>query len=221
MSKITLSALGRKDIGKGASRRLRREQDQVPGIVYGGGLHPTPIMLDHNTVLKKLEHDAFYSSILSLTIDDKQESVVLKDLQRHAYKPRVLHMDFQRIRENEKIHMTVPLHFTNESVSPGLKAGGMISHLVTEVEIRCFPRDLPEFINVDMSTVELDQTLHLSDIKIPEGVELVGLVHGDDAAIVNIHILKAVVETTEAPVAPVTEVINEKPKDEAPKDGKK
>ncbi len=220
MSTITLNAAARQNIGKGASRRLRREQDQVPAIVYGAGQTPTPITLDHNTLLKTLENHAFYSSILTLAIDGKEESVVLKDLQRHAYKPKVLHMDFQRIRENEKIHMTVPLHFINEAAAPGVKAGGMISHLLTEVEIRCFPRNLPEFINVDMSAIELDQTLHLSDLKISEGIELVGLSHGDDAAIVNIHVLKAVAETTEAPVAPVTEVINEKVKEEK-KDEKK
>ena len=214
MSKIMLSAVARQDIGRGASRRLRREHAQVPAIVYGGGQKPATITLDHNTILKRLENDAFYSSILILAIDGKEESVVLKDLQRHAYKPRVLHMDFQRIRENEKISMIVPLHFINETAAPGVKAGGMISHLITEVEVRCFPRHLPEFLNVDVSAVELDQTLHLSDITLPEGVELAGLVHGDDAGVVNIHMLKAVTESNEAPVAGVTEVIKEKVKEE-------
>lgn len=214
MSKITLSALTRQDLGRGASRRLRREQDQVPAIVYGGGKTPATVTVDHNTILKTLENNAFYSSILSLSIDGKDESVVLKDIQRHAFKPRVLHLDFQRILENEKISMTVRLEFINETAAPGVKAGGMISHLVSDVEIRCFPRDLPEFLTVDMSLVELDQTLHLSDLNLPEGIELALLAHGDDAPIANIHVLKAVVESTEAPVAPVTEVPGEKLKEE-------
>lgn len=192
MSELVVNATARQDVGKGASRRLRREHDQIPAIVYGGGKDPQSLTLSHSEVLKSLKNDAFYSSILELKVDGKSESVVLKDIQRHPFKPKVTHMDFQRIKAGEKITMSVPLHFLNEDIAPGVKmSGGSISHLTTEVEVRCLPKDLPEFIEVDMGTVELDQTIHLSDLKIAKGVELIALTHGDDTAIASIHEIKA------------------------------
>ncbi len=166
-----IDAVSRGDAGKGASRRLRRE-GLVPGIVYGGHKDPTMISVKHNELIRHLEDEAFYSHILSLTLDGNAESVVLKDLQRHPAKPFVMHVDFQRITAKDAIRMNVPLHFTNEDKCPGVKMGGTASHNITEVEIHCLPKDLPEFIAVDMAEVEMGQTIHVSDLVMPEGVEL-------------------------------------------------
>ena len=192
MSELVVNAVARTDVGKGASRRLRREHNQVPAIVYGADKDPQNLTLDHNELLKSLKNDAFYSSILELKVDGSSESVVLKDIQRHPYKPKITHMDFMRIKAGEKITMSVPLHFINEETAPGVKiGGGAISHMMTEVEIRCLPKDLPEFIEVDMGAVELDQTIHLSDLQVAKGVELTALAHDDNAAVANIHTIKA------------------------------
>lgn len=186
----------RKDKGKGASRRLRREA-KVPAIVYGGGEQPVSLALEHKAILKSLENEAFYSHILTLKIDSKAEQVILKDLQRHAYKPEILHVDFQRVRADEKIHMHVPLHFIGEEVAPGVKeSGGVISHGANDVEIKCFPNKLPEFIEVDVSKLELNGVIHLSDLKIDKEIELVALSHGDDKAVVSIHLPRAEKEET-------------------------
>lgn len=201
MSELVVNAIARQDVGKGASRRLRRVHDQIPAVVYGAGKDPQALTLSHSEILKSLKNDAFYSSILALNIDGKSESVVVKDIQRHPFKPKVTHMDFQRIKAGEKITMSVPLHFLNEDTAPGVKmGGGSISHLATEVEIRCLPKDLPEFIEVDMGAVELDQTIHLSDLKVAKGIELTALGHGDDAAVANIHEIKAA-KVDDAPAA--------------------
>lgn len=196
---FTLDAKARQDVGKGASRRLRKLNDQIPAIVYGAGKPAQPLTLDHNKVLAVLKNEAFYSSILKLNIDGKAESVVLKDMQRHPYKPKIEHMDFLRIKANEKLTMSVPLHFLNEESCKGVKEGGMISHLMTEVEIRCLPKNLPEYLALDLTNLELDQTLHLSDLTLPEGVEILALTHDDpqDAAVVSVHIQKAAAESEE------------------------
>lgn len=184
-----IPAESRSDQGKGASRRLRRLADKVPGIVYGGGKEPKQIMVNHNYLLKALEHEAFYSHILTVTIDGKTEKAVLKDLQRHPFKPRILHFDLLRVNPKDPITMRVPLHFVGDSVAPGVKVGGgQVAHLINDVEIRCLPGDLPEFIEVDMSKVELDQTVHLSDLKLPKGVELLALLHNDDLPVASIHL---------------------------------
>lgn len=217
MSELSIDAIVRKDVGKGASRRLRREQNQIPAIVYGAGKDPVSLTLDHNAVLKALKNDAFYSSVLALKIDGKSEAVVLKDIQRHPYKPKVTHMDFLRIKAGEKITMSVPLHFLNEDTAVGVKQdGGVISHLMTEVEIRCLPKDLPEFLDVDMGPVTLDQTLHLSDIKLPSGVEITALSHDsdEDPAVANIHTAKAAAEPA---VGAGEETTAENKKDDADK----
>ena len=178
---FTLQAKGREDTGKGASRRLRRLAGEIPAIVYGGKKKPAQITLVHKDVIKALENEAFYSQIVELDIDGKSEDVIVKDIQRHPAKAIVLHMDFLRVSKNTKLQTKVPLHFINEDNCVGVKlGGGLIAHSMTELEISCLPKDLPEYLEVDMENVELGQTLHISDIKLPEGVESVALSHGED-----------------------------------------
>ena len=201
--KFEIDASLRHDMGKGASRRLRR-QEQVPAVVYGGDKAPTLLSLEHKLIARALENEAFYSHILTLKTGSESDHVILKDVQRHPYKPRIMHVDFQRIKANEKIHMHVPLHFINEDKAPGVKAGGIISHIMTDVEIHCLPANLPEYIEVDLSSVELNQTVHLSNLNVPAGVELNALAHGDDRSVASIHLPRAQEEIeipTEAPVA--------------------
>jgi len=203
-SSFELNAEIRQDKGKGASRRLRRD-NKIPGVLYGGGQDAVSLTLQHNTLVHNLENEAFYSHILTVNVGGKAEKAVLKDLQRHPYKPTLIHIDLLRINENETLRMHVPVHFIGEDVSVGVKAGGAISHLANDVEIVCLPKDLPEFIEADMTNVGLDETLHLSDLKLPAGVELVALSHGDDydLSVAAIHMPKVVAEVeSEAPVAP-------------------
>jgi large subunit ribosomal protein L25 len=178
-------AQARADEGKGASRRLRR-QGLVPGIVYGGHKDPQMVAVAHNGLLQQLEHEAFYSSLLDLKLGDEIAKVVLKDLQRHPAKPFIMHVDFQRVSMEEKLRLTVPLHFENEATAKGVKLGGKVSHNVTEVEISCLPRDLPEYIVVDMADMDVGDIVHVSELKLPDGVELT---HGVDpeAPVVMIH----------------------------------
>ena len=185
----------REDQGKGASRRLRR-QGKVPAIIYGAGRPPRALAFDHNKVLKQLENESFYSSVLNIKVRDKSQAVILKDMQRHPAKNMIMHMDFQRIVADQEIKMNVPLHFIGEDVAPGVKqGGGKVSHHMTEVEVVCLPKHLPEFIDMDVSEVELDEMLYLSDIKLPEGVEIPALAQGPEAnrPVVSIHIIKEVV----------------------------
>jgi large subunit ribosomal protein L25 len=168
---IEVVAQARNDGGKGASRRLRR-QGLVPGIVYGGHQEPQMIALPHNVLVRSLEEEAFYSSLLDLKVGEERTKVVLKDLQHHPAKPFILHVDFQRVSMAEKLRMTVPLHFENEQTAAGVKAGGKVSHNLTEVEITCLPNDLPEFIVVDMAEMEIGDIVHVSELALPEGVEL-------------------------------------------------
>ncbi len=203
-SSFELNAEIRQDKGKGASRRLRRD-NKVPAVLYGAGQEAVSLTLQHNTLVHNLENEAFYSHILTVNVDGKAEKAVLKDLQRHPYKPSLIHVDLLRINENEKLRMHVPVHFIGEDISVGVKAGGVVSHLANDVEISCLPKDLPEFIEADMTNVGLDETLHLSDLKLPAGVELVALTHGDDhdLSVAAIHMPKIAAEVeTDAPVAP-------------------
>ena len=178
---FVLNAKSREDTGKGASRRLRRLAGEIPAIVYGGKKNPARIALVHKDVMKALENEAFYSHIIALDIDGKSEDVIVKDVQRHPAKAIVLHMDFLRVSKNTKLQTRVPLHFINEDICVGVKlGGGLIAHSMTELEIMCLPADLPEYLEVDMADVDLGQTLHISDIKLPKGVESVALSHGDD-----------------------------------------
>ncbi|MGB5733388.1 MAG: 50S ribosomal protein L25/general stress protein Ctc [Thiohalocapsa sp.] len=175
----------RSDEGKGASRRLRR-QGLVPGIVYGGHKEPQMITLSHSDLLRKLEEESFYSSLLDLKVGDVAAKVVLKDLQRHPAKPFILHVDFQRVSMEERLRMTVPLHFENEEIAKGVKAGGKVSHNVTELEISCLPKDLPEYIEVDVAEMEIGDIVHVSDLALPEGVELTSSIDVD-TPVVLIH----------------------------------
>ncbi len=178
-STYELNAEIRQDKGKGASRRLRRD-NKVPAVLYGGGQEAVSLTLQHNTLVHNLENEAFYSHILTVNVAGKAEKAVLKDLQRHPFKSSIVHLDLLRVNENEKLRMHVPLHFIGGNVSAGVKAGGVVSHLANDVEISCLPKDLPEFIEADLSTLNIDETLHISDLKLPEGTELVALMHGAD-----------------------------------------
>lgn len=202
-SEFVVSAEPRKDQGKGASRRLRRT-GKVPAILYGAGKGPVPLTLDHNELLKQLEKEAFYSHILTIDMGGKKEQAILKDMQRHPAKPFILHMDFMRVSAGEKIRVNVPLHFRGAEMAPGVKIGGGIAtHAVTEVEINCLPKDLPEYIDVDLSELELGQSLHLSDITLPKGVELVQLLQGEehDVAIAAIQATRGAAEAEETEAA--------------------
>jgi large subunit ribosomal protein L25 len=180
-----VNAEQRSDTGKGASRRLRRV-GKVPGILYGAHKEPTMISMAHNELVRQLNDEAFYSNLLNLNLNGAQETVVLKDLQRHPAKPFILHVDFQRVQSDEKIRLNVPLHFVNENTCPGVKAGGAVSHQLTDVEITCLPKDLPEFIEVDMSAMNVGDALHLSELKLPDGVEYPSS-EGEDYIVVSIH----------------------------------
>jgi large subunit ribosomal protein L25 len=185
----------RDDKGKGASRRLRRE-GKVPAILYGGGRPPRTLAFDHNKVLRQLENEAFYSSVLSVKVGDKEQAVILKDLHRHPAKRQILHMDLQRIREDEEIRMNVPIHFLNEGIAPGVKqGGGKVAHLMTDVEVVCLPKHLPEYLEVDIADLELNEMRYISDIPLPEGVTIPALAQGEEAnqPIVSIQIIKEVV----------------------------
>jgi len=183
-----LTAESRTDMGKGASRRLRRA-GKVPAIIYGGNKDPEALTLSHNELLRNLEHEAFYSHILTVKTGGGTSSAILRDLQRHPSKPVILHVDLQRVSAGEKLKTQVPLHIIGEDKCPGVKAGGLVSHEQTEVEVECLPKDLPEFIEVDISGLEVGDTLHLSDLQIPEGVTLLELVRGEDhdLGVVSIH----------------------------------
>ena len=193
----------REDQGKGASRRLRRE-GKVPAIIYGAGRPPRALVFDHNKVLKQLESEKFYSSVLNVKVGDKSQAAILKDLQRHPAKRQIMHMDLQRIVEDQEIKMNVPLHCLNEDIAKGVKlGGGKVSHLMTEIEVVCLPKHLPEYLEIDIADLELDEMLYLSDIPLPEGVTIPALAQGEEAnrPVVSIHIIKEVVIEDEEELA--------------------
>ncbi|HBG29842.1 50S ribosomal protein L25/general stress protein Ctc [Candidatus Macondimonas diazotrophica] len=197
-----VTAASRADAGKGASRRLRRQGD-VPGIVYGGDKPPMAITLSNNEMVKHLQHEAFYSHVLELELDGKTESVILKALQRHVYRAGIiLHVDFQRVVAGQELHVHVPLHFVGDERSIGAKRGGIVSHLLNEVEVICLPKDLPEFIEVDVSGLDIGEGLHLSDLKLPTGVRLASLSHGESGDLAVVTIVPPKVEPAEASEAP-------------------
>ena len=202
---FVLSAEIRSDYGKGASRRLRKSK-KFPGIIYGGGNNPTPISLDHNEVMNNLQHEAFFSHILTLDVSGAKEQAIIKDIQRHPFKHQILHIDFQRVVAGEALTVKVPLHYVNEDTCVGVKRdGGSINRIETEISVSCLPKDLPEYIEVDLNELELGQTLHLSDVKLPEGVTSTDLAHGDDdhdRAIVAVHQTRAAKEEDDVEDAP-------------------
>jgi len=189
--------------GKGASRRLRRLEEKVPAVLYGGNEPAQNIALNQKKVMHALEHTSFYSHILTLNMEGKKQQVILKDLQRHHYKKSILHMDFFRVRPTDTITMRVSLHFIGGEEAPGVEAGGIINHRLSDLEIKCQVKDLPASIDVDISKLEMDQTLHISDLKLPKGVESVALSHGEEHnhAVVAIHMPKIIVEEEIAPPA--------------------
>ena len=204
-----LSAEPRTGAGRSLSRRLRRT-GRVPAIVYGGGETPSAISLDHNKLLHQMGHEAFYTSILTLKVEKLEQAVVVKAVQRHPAKPEILHLDFQRIVADVEITMHVPIHFVGEAVAVGVKEqGGVIEHLLTDVEITCLPKDLPEFLELDVTKVELNQILHLSDLPLPEGVTSTALEHGHDHPVVAINPPRR--EEEEAPVAAAETAAGEVP----------
>ncbi|MDR2208769.1 MAG: 50S ribosomal protein L25/general stress protein Ctc [Azoarcus sp.] len=169
---ITFKASRREQQGSSASRRLRRA-GQLPGIIYGGGKQATPIVMDHNDLFHLLKKETFHSSLLTAEVDEIKETVVLRDTQWHPYKRQALHIDFQRVDAEQTLHIKVPLHFINGEISPAVKLGGcIIAHVMTELDIKCLPKDLPEYIDVDLTSLETGQSLHVSHLKLPEGVEL-------------------------------------------------
>jgi large subunit ribosomal protein L25 len=173
--------------GKGASRRLRRS-GKVPAILYGGHNEPRQIILDHQNLLTLLVNERFFSTILELKIKGEKQAAIVKDVQRHPAKNQILHMDLQRVLENEAIRMQIPLHFKGAAGSPGVKTqGGIVSHLLNLVQVMCLPKDLPEYLELDLSAMEINDIKRLSDIPLPAGVTLVDLAHGRDEPVVSIH----------------------------------
>ena len=198
MSNFVVNAEAREDQGKGASRRLRL-QGMIPAVIYGAGKDPISVSLNHNEMVKHLSDEAFYSHILTVKTPAGDEKAILKDLQRHPAKPIVLHADFLRIDENQKLRVHVPVHCTGTDVSPGIKAGGVLTHNMNEVEVQCLPKNLPEFIEVDVSKLEIGQSVHLSEMKIPAGVEVVEMLHGEghDQAVATMAATRGGSESTE------------------------
>ena len=198
---IEVIAFKRDAQGSSASRRLRHA-GKVPGIVYGGAAAPMQIELDHNALYHALRKEAFHASVLTLTVDGSKESVLLRDTQWHPYKQQVLHVDFQRVDKDHKIHVKVPLHFLNADVAPGVKTGGgKAHHIVNELDVQCFPGSLPEFIAVDMGKLEVGHSIHANDLKLPAGVELVAHLKAENPAVAAISAPKGG-GAEEAPAAP-------------------
>lgn len=207
MSKaFELIAENREVSSKNVNRRLRAA-GQVPAVVYGAGKAPKAIVLDHNQIIREMENEAFFSHILTLKVDGKSEQVVIKDLQRHPYKPKIEHVDFLRIKAKEKLTMRIPIHFIGEAESPGVKLGGVVSKLMTDIDIRCLPADLPEYIALDVSKLNIGESKHLSELPLPKGVELVTPVVDEehDHAVYSIH-QPSVVEEPEKVEAAETEI---------------
>jgi large subunit ribosomal protein L25 len=190
---IEISARKRTLQGTGASRRLRGS-GKVPGIIYGGESPAEAIELDHNSLYHQLKLEAFHASILSMDVEGQKEPVLVRDIQMHPFKLQVLHIDFQRVDRNKKMHVKVPLHFINAEVSPGVKlSSGIVSHVLTELDVSCLPKDLPEFISVDLADLAAGNTVHLSDLHLPEGVEIPALIKGDNLPVATIVIPRSVV----------------------------
>jgi large subunit ribosomal protein L25 len=176
---FTFEAELRSGAGKGDSRRLRRA-NKIPAVLYGGSAEPVGLVLDHNKVVKSLENEAVYSHVLTVKVNGHEEKAILKGLQRHPSRPMIMHMDFQRVSGGEKIRVHVPLRFVNQDTSVGVKKGGVVTHNLVDVEVACTPDRLPEYLEVDLAHVDVGQSVHLSDLKVPEGVEILALAHGPE-----------------------------------------
>lgn len=223
---LTASTRTKQQHGTGVARRMRRLENTIPAVVYGGTKEAKSISMNHDEIVAASVNEAFYSHILTLNIDGKAESVVIKAMQRHPYKHKILHADFLRVDAKQKLTMNVPLHFIGEENAPGVKNGGAVTHHMTDIEISCLPADLPEFIKVDISKLEMDQTLHLTDLSLPKGVEIVALTQEGDhnEGVVVIHEPKVTEEPAEAASEEAAEgqaSTEEKPADDKPAEEKK
>ena len=211
--KIEITAFPRNANGTGSSRRMRRT-GKVPGVVYGAGKDSQLIELDHGALYRHLRMESFHASILDMTLDGTKERVLLRDVQMHPWKKEVLHIDFQRVAADRKIHMRVPLHFIHADICPGAKEGGVISHVMNDAEIQCLPDALPEFIEVDLANLTLGHAIHVNEVALPPGVELVPRLKADNPVVVTVQVPREVVveePTAEAAAAPTTDIISEKP----------
>jgi large subunit ribosomal protein L25 len=199
-TKFELIAEFREGQGKGASRRLRRA-GRVPAILYGGKREPKALTIDQTKLQLALANERFFSSIITLKVGDQSQAAILRDIQRHPWRNQIVHLDMQRVLEDEALRVAIPLHFKGDDVAPGVKSeGGMMSHMRNELEITCLPKDLPEFIEVDVSALHLNESLHVSDLKLPAGVTAVELAKGLDPAVAAVHVLRAE-EVEPTPVA--------------------
>ncbi len=222
MAAIEVVAFPRSAQGKGASRRLRRH-GKVPGIIYGGETAPVSIELDHNALYQHLRLEAFHASILSMSVSGAKEQVLLRDVQMHPFRAEVLHVDFQRVMRDKKIHVKVPLHFVNGEIAPGVKvAGGIVSHVMNDVDVTCLPKDLPAFIEVDLAHLDAGHSIHLSELKLPTGVDAVAAQSGEDPVVANCVLPRAVVEEeveaeAAAPAAAEVPLVAKKEEKEAEK----
>jgi len=215
---FVINAKKRDRKGTSSSRNIRKE-GIVPGIIYGAGAKEQTISLNKHEIAKSLENDAFYSQVFDISLDGKKQQVILRDIQRHPAKREILHMDFQRIKADQKINVTIPFNFINEDIAPGVKIdGGLISHLMTEIEVICLPADIPENITVDLAELPLDHPIHVTELILPKGIELTLLQHGAedaDKAVVVIHKAKAIIEEEEETEAPeASEVASDQKHDE-------
>jgi large subunit ribosomal protein L25 len=219
--KIEFTAFPRSAQGTGASRRMRIA-GKVPGILYGADKQAVPIELDHQALFRHLKMEAFHASVLDMTLEGAKQQVLLRDVQMHPFRQLVLHVDFQRVDKNKKIHMRVPLHFINAEVSPGVKVGGgVVNHVYNELDIQCLPDDLPEFIVVDLIKLDLGHSMHINEVPMPKGVEPIPRLKKENPAIVTIQLPRAAIEVEEV-AAPVTEITGQAAADAAAaKDGDK
>jgi large subunit ribosomal protein L25 len=206
MAKFELNAEPRETTGTSASRRLRNA-GKIPTIMYGAGKDPVMLSLDHNAIFRNLQNEAFYTSILTVNLGGQKEQAVLRDMHMHPVKARIDHIDLQRISATEKLHMRVPLHFVGTDVAPGVKLkGGIVSHLMNEVDVTCLPHQLPEHLVVDMSNCDLGDSIHLTDIPLPEGVAISSLAHGgNDLAVATITLVRAAIEAEQEAAAAAAE----------------
>lgn len=208
--KIEVTAYPRTQQGTGASRRLRGS-GRVPGVIYGASQPAQPVELDQNALMRHLKLEAFHASILDMTVEGNRERVLLRDFQMHPWKQQVLHVDFQRVDPKKKIHMRVPLHFTNAEISPGVKTqGGIVTHAMNDIEIHCLPDHLPEYIEVDLKNVELNDIIHVNDLTMPEGVEPGLKLKSDNPPVASVHVPR-VIAAEETPAAAVTEITGQAP----------
>ena len=198
-----------------------RGAGKVPGIVYGADKPAVPVEIDHQALYRHLKMEAFHASVLDMTIEGVKQQVLLRDVQMHPFRPLVLHVDFQRVDKNKKIHMKVPLHFINAEISPGVKTGGgVVNHVFNEVDIQCLPDDLPEFITVDLAKLELGHSMHINEVPMPKGVDPIARLKKDNPAIVTIQVPRAIVVEEEVAAAPTTEITGQAAVDAAAAAGK-